>query len=167
MGQKFLYASAAQQNGFGLGSLDNKTRFLITNSDPVGHHDRLGKERHTCFPPARPANGTTVRYRNRGTDGEPASIAEPLQIGGPSFSASENGVLIFRRCPAGARLTWFDRTGKPLGTAGDAGGTVWQPNGIIVFPLAPNFNLSDSHTAEFEGQAPPATTLPVSNPNVH
>jgi Tol biopolymer transport system component len=52
--------------------------------------------------------------------GEPVSIAEPLQPGGPSFSASENGVLIFRRSRGGRQLTWFDRDGKPLGTAGDA-----------------------------------------------
>jgi hypothetical protein len=54
--------------------------------------------------------------------GEPAFIAEPLQSV-PSFSASENGVLIFRRgLGSRAQLTWFDREGKPLGTAGDAGG---------------------------------------------
>ena len=53
--------------------------------------------------------------------GEPVPIAEPLQPG-PTFSASENGVLIFRRgLVAQARLTWFDREGKPIGTAGDAG----------------------------------------------
>ena len=53
--------------------------------------------------------------------GEPVPIAEPLQLG-PTFSASENGVLIFRRgLGAQARLTWFDREGKPMGTAGDAG----------------------------------------------
>jgi hypothetical protein len=51
--------------------------------------------------------------------GEPVRVAEPLQTG-PTFSASENGVLIFRRgLVAQARLTWFDRGGKPVGTAGD------------------------------------------------
>src|SRR5262249_40945751 len=38
-----------------------------------------------------------------------------------SFSASQNGVLIFRRARGGRQLTWFNRDGKPLGTAGDAG----------------------------------------------
>ena len=39
---------------------------------------------------------------------------------GLSFSASENGVLIFRRSPgARAQLTWFDREGKTPETAGD------------------------------------------------
>jgi hypothetical protein len=53
--------------------------------------------------------------------GEPVPIAEPLQTG-PTFSASENDVLIFRRAlVAQARLTWFDRDGIPAGTARDSG----------------------------------------------
>jgi Tol biopolymer transport system component len=49
-----------------------------------------------------------------------------LKAGGTSFSASENGVLIFRRGLSGRQLTWFDRNGKPLGTAGD-GGSIFSP----------------------------------------
>jgi Tol biopolymer transport system component len=49
-------------------------------------------------------------------------IAEPLQ-GGPSFSASETGVLVLRRGRgAQAQLTWFDREGKQMSAAGDPGG---------------------------------------------
>ena len=41
--------------------------------------------------------------------GDPLFIAEPLQ-NGPSFSVSENGVLIFRHSRSGrAHLAWFDR----------------------------------------------------------
>jgi eukaryotic-like serine/threonine-protein kinase len=38
------------------------------------------------------------------------------------FSASQNGVLVYTsgRAPTGAQLTWFDRTGKRLETAGAA-----------------------------------------------
>jgi dipeptidyl aminopeptidase/acylaminoacyl peptidase len=54
--------------------------------------------------------------------GEAVSIAELVQ-GNASFSASENGVLIFRRGQGGrGQLTWFDRDGKPLGTVGEAEG---------------------------------------------
>jgi Tol biopolymer transport system component len=58
--------------------------------------------------------------RTAAVSGEPVSVAEPLQAGVPSFSASENGVLIFRRSRGGRQLMWFDRDGKPLGTVGDA-----------------------------------------------
>jgi hypothetical protein len=121
-GRRFLYYSFAQQNGVGLGTLDGKSRFLMVNPDSPGLYapSREGKEyllflrRDQLM--AQPFDAGTAAVR-----GEPVSIAEPLQPGGPSFSASENGVLIFRRIRGGRQLTWFDREGKPLGTAGDAG----------------------------------------------
>jgi Tol biopolymer transport system component len=65
---------------------------------------------------AQPFNPQTATL-----SGEPVLIAEPLQIG-PSFSSSENGVLIFRRSRGTrSQLTWFDREGRQLGTVGDAG----------------------------------------------
>jgi Tol biopolymer transport system component len=83
--------------------------------------------------------------------GEPVPIAEPLQTGGPSFFASENGVLIFRRSQGGRQLTWSDRDGKPLGTAGDAG-SIWSPRispdqkSVVFFQsggISPNIWLFD------------------------
>jgi serine/threonine protein kinase len=122
-GRRFLYGSIAQQNGVGLGSLDGKSRFLMSvNPYPLGY-----------YAPSREGKGYLLFFRrdelmaqpfDAGTatlSGEPVSIAEPLQASGPSFSASENGVLIFRRGRYGRQLTWFDREGKPQGTAGDAG----------------------------------------------
>ena len=59
--------------------------------------------------------------RTAALSSEPVFLAEPLQTG-PSFSASENGVLIFRRSQgARVQLTWFGRQGEPLGMVGDAG----------------------------------------------
>jgi Tol biopolymer transport system component len=121
-GRRFLYASFAQQNGVGLGSLDGKNRFLMINSDSPGLYapTREGRayllflRRNQLM--AQPFDAATAAFR-----GDPEFLAEPLQPG-PSFSASENGVLVFRRSRGGrARLTWFDRKGKPQGTSGDAG----------------------------------------------
>jgi eukaryotic-like serine/threonine-protein kinase len=55
--------------------------------------------------------------------GEPVRIAEPAPSGRnfPSFSTSENGVLAWKvpaSDPDKTQLTWFDRTGKQLGTVG-------------------------------------------------
>jgi WD40 repeat protein len=58
--------------------------------------------------------------------GEPTPVAEQIQmVGAPlvaSFSASDNGVLAYQTgtTTVGQSLTWFDRTGKPLGSVGDA-----------------------------------------------
>jgi Tol biopolymer transport system component len=56
--------------------------------------------------------------------GEPVPLAQ--QVGSfldfATFSASTNGVVVYRTLGGGLpRLTWFDRQGRLLGTAGDAG----------------------------------------------
>lgn len=59
--------------------------------------------------------------------GEPVPLAEQIQtVGGPPlgiFSASDNGVLVYQTGTAGGmpQLTWFDRSGKPVGVIGDRG----------------------------------------------
>ncbi len=59
--------------------------------------------------------------------GDPFPVAEQLDtasLGRPAnFSVSQNGVLAYLAGGAAAnqQLTWFDRTGKPLGTVGQPG----------------------------------------------
>jgi serine/threonine protein kinase/Tol biopolymer transport system component len=133
-GQRFLYYSSvapvvgqqnpAQRNGVALGSLDGKSRFLMPNSEPLGYYApaRDGKA-YLLFLRREQLMAQRFDVGSAALKGEPVSIAEPLQSGGPFFSASENGVLILRRSRGGlqSQLTWFDREGKPLGTAGEAG----------------------------------------------
>jgi Tol biopolymer transport system component len=121
-GRRFLYESYAQQRGVGLGTLDGKSRLLMPSSHPTARlaSSRQGKAYLFLIRGdqlmAQPFDAGTAAV-----SGDPVPIAEPLQPG-PTFSASENGVLIFRRRLGGrAQLTWIDREGKPLGTAGDAG----------------------------------------------
>jgi eukaryotic-like serine/threonine-protein kinase len=58
--------------------------------------------------------------------GDPVQLAEQVDYGGldirASFSVSQTGVLIYRSSgPQGdSQLTWFDRSGKTLGTVGAA-----------------------------------------------
>jgi len=55
--------------------------------------------------------------------GEPVTVADQLGFFSTTgfFSASTNGVLVYRTGGAGGayQLTWFDRQGKVLGTAGE------------------------------------------------
>ena len=59
--------------------------------------------------------------------GDPAPLAEGIDYDAgffrATFSVSENGVLVYRAggADAEARLTWFDRSGKELGTVGKPG----------------------------------------------
>src|SRR5262249_11671452 len=57
-------------------------------------------------------------------------LSEPVPLGeqiapidllhGFEFSASRNGVLLYRSANPEAQLAWFDRSGKRLGNVGDA-----------------------------------------------
>ena len=57
--------------------------------------------------------------------GTPAPIAEDAGVNPLTyqalFSASDGGQLAYRRLGTGSQLTWFDRSGKSLGTAGPPG----------------------------------------------
>jgi hypothetical protein len=119
--RRFLYESFAGQNGtIGLGSLDGKSR-LLSGPNTVGYYasSRQGMD-YLLFLRRSQLMAQPFDAGTAAVSGEPGLIAETLQMG-PTFSASENGVLIFRRGLSQARLTWFDREGKPIGTAGDAG----------------------------------------------
>jgi Tol biopolymer transport system component len=128
-GRRFLYGSLAQQAGVVLGSLDGKSQLLMptTNAFPLGGYAASQDGRaYLLFLRSGQLMAQPFDAGAAVLSGEPVPIAEPLQTGGPSFSASENGVLIFRRSQGGRLLTWSDREGKPQGTAGDAG-SIWSP----------------------------------------
>jgi serine/threonine protein kinase/Tol biopolymer transport system component len=122
-GRRFLYFSIGQQYGAGLGSLDGKSEFLMINPDSPGLYatSQEGKA-YLLFLRRDQLIAQPFDAKAAALSGEPLAIAAPLQTGGLSFSASENGVLIFRHSQGGrTQLTWFDREGKPLGTAGGTG----------------------------------------------
>jgi Tol biopolymer transport system component len=120
-GQRFLYNTVSRQSGIALGSLDGNTKFRILNPDSPGlcvpSPDGKG---YLLFPRRGQLLARPFDLRTAAVSGEPAFVAEPLSPG-PTFSASENGVLIFRRSRGRrAQLTWLDREGKAARTVGDA-----------------------------------------------
>ena len=78
------------------------------------------------------------------TTGDAVPLAEQVDVNNAGvgvamgfFSASQNGLLVYTsgRAPVGAQLTWFDRTGKKLDTAGapgDLGPFSFSPDGTRV-----------------------------------
>ncbi len=119
-GRRFLYYVFGQTDaGMYLGSLDSK------------EGKRIGAGSSAVFVPPSwllYVRGSTLLAQSFDPDkvtlsGDPIHIAEQVATVGPgvgAFSVSQ-GVLAYRRAlpPAANELTWYDRTGKKLGTVGE------------------------------------------------
>jgi len=109
-----------------VGSLDSKEKVILLRSSSRPLYAAPGYLLYSAGRNllARPFDASALRFT-----GEPMPVAENVDaIGetGPTgwvrMSVSTTGVLAFRREGERlGRLTWFDRTGKTLGTVGPAG----------------------------------------------
>jgi eukaryotic-like serine/threonine-protein kinase len=125
-GDHFLYlalSSAAEHNAIFAGSLSSKQRKLIINADSRMAYDKTAGiifvRDGTLM--ALPFDAAKLEVR-----GEAFPIAENVAYnplgGAASLSVSQNGVLAYRVGTFSERvLTWFDRSGKILGTVGKPG----------------------------------------------
>jgi len=135
-GRHFLYwrAGKPESEGIYVGSLDDKPgqptrKRLLATDHPVE------------FVPSPDGDSGRILVLREGTllaqsfdlrklelVGETVPVAEQVAnfLGAGQFSASQNGILVYRTGGSAeyARLTWFDRQGKNLGAASDAGYTI-------------------------------------------
>jgi serine/threonine protein kinase len=130
-GRHFIYmrgSGNAGNNGVYIGSLDvgpeqqDSKRLLATGFGAIyvpssdGESDQLLYDRDGTLM-AQPFDGRRMELT-----GEPVHVAEQLRSYSHYgfFSASTNNVLVYRTGGGGEdfQLTWFDRRGKVLGTAG-------------------------------------------------
>ena len=123
-GQHFLYLAAnhaATGNAntavvwASLDGKDNKVLFASPSNAIYASGHMVYVRENTLM--AQPFDGSSGKF-----NGEAAALSGDVQIDGTvwrgTFSASETGTLIYQPGSAGAgtRLTWFDRTGKQLGS---------------------------------------------------
>jgi serine/threonine protein kinase/Tol biopolymer transport system component len=112
-----------------VGDLDSATQRRVTNVESNAVYDPAGfvlfARQGTLM--AQPFDAGRLE-----TTGDPFPVAEQLDYSATNnvgrFTLSWNGVLAYYSGGAAAaqQLTWFDRTGKQLGTVGPPGG-MWQP----------------------------------------
>ncbi len=97
----------------------------------------------------------------RQVTGEPISVPEPAAFvraqRRASFSVSQNNVLAYRQGVTTTQLTWFDRSGRRLGTVGAPGRYVNPAiapgsNRIAITRLAPSLTESDIWLFEPRGE---------------
>lgn len=123
-GRHFLFYATGSGDGQGiyLGSLDAPETTRLTAADTAGLYAptgwllfvRQGTLVARRFDPARGA-----------LTGDPVTVADPVSVDVASgnlgaFSVSAAGLVGYRTAAGGSRrqLTWFDRSGKALGTLG-------------------------------------------------
>jgi Tol biopolymer transport system component len=135
-GRHFLYQRLSYtlgESGIYVGSLDSKpeqqNRKLILATDAAFAFvppTVLSQNARLLFLREGALLAQTFDLQKLKLTGEPTPVTEKLDtdlfLGDVGFSASQNGVMIYR---AGVRrdeqFTWFDRQGKTLGTVGDSG----------------------------------------------
>ena len=82
--------------------------------------------------------------------GEVATIEERIAEVGPNhefdFSVSETGTIAYKSGGYNSQLTWYDRTGKKLGTVG-------EPASIVVLTLSPDDKGAAAGFVDADGRA--------------
>jgi Tol biopolymer transport system component len=136
-GKHFIYlrssAVEAASSGIYLGSLETDparqdTKRLLASDLNAGYASSTsGNEGKLLFVRQNTLMAQTFDSRKFELTGDPVPVAQQIGVSNPLrwafFSASQNGVLVHRGGLAGQnlQLTWFDRQGKLIGTAGEAG----------------------------------------------
>jgi eukaryotic-like serine/threonine-protein kinase len=126
-GKRFLYFASShitplsEQNGIYIASFDGQlNRFLVPTPSGGGYAD--GK---LLFAKESTLYAQTLDFSSLSLSGSPRPVAEgvvvDLGVWHATFTASDNGFLIFQRGSAMAqtRMEWVDRNGKHLDFVGD------------------------------------------------
>jgi hypothetical protein len=169
-GRHFIYlrGSTGESGGIYLGSLDaqpdqqNSKRLIATQSSaifappgPGSVNSRIG---HILFVREGALMAQALDVRHLALAGAAVPIGENLSDSGiPRYSASTTGVLVYNTGGIGSgspttKLTWFDRSGKILGTVGEPG----QYNTVALSPDETRvaFSRMSSQARETSGRPP-------------
>jgi Tol biopolymer transport system component len=123
-GHHYIYMASGQKpedNMYRLGSLDSKESKPVAPAQTLITYAEPG---YLLFARDRTLVAQRFDLKSLKTIGEPAPVAEKIgtdAVGLARFSASRNGVLVYRTGDSGNRLLWLDRSGKELETAGGTG----------------------------------------------
>ena len=122
-GEHFLYSawSEASQPSVRLGNLSSGESRLLPNEASSTWYAPPG---YSLFNRATTLMAQPFDADKQELTGDPVPIVEGVGRGfatPPYFSASVNGILIYRGDSATSQLTWWDRTGTRLGSPGEPG----------------------------------------------
>ena len=137
-GRHFLYVRVARNapegSGVYLGSLDDKPgsarpKRLLASGFGAAYIPRKGDSTgHVVFLQDATLFAQAFDERALQLRGDPVPLAHPVgsYLDGGFFSVSQDDVIAFRRPDKEFQLTWFDREGKKIGSAGEVGSLFWR-----------------------------------------
>jgi len=141
-GRRYLYFSQGappQDDGVYVGALDSPERRRLGASDHDAAYSASG---HLLFVKDGVILAQSFDAERVELSGEAVPVAEPVAVAKPpyrgaAYSASANGTVVWRTgfLSEQMQLTWFDRSGKELGTLGepaDYGSPALSPDGTRV-----------------------------------
>lgn len=124
-GRHFLYLALSDQEkkrAIYAASLDSQERKLVLNVNSRAAYAEPG---YLFFVREGALMAQPFDPKRLEVTGQPAALAEEVHsahfTGGAAFSVSQNGILSWRSTSSAVQLTWYDRTGKPLGSVGPPG----------------------------------------------
>ncbi len=122
-GRRFLFAANSPNNEllWYVGSLDSKDRHPLTGLTGQLGVVKYSPTGHLVFVRGGTLMAQAFNLSRLELSGEAVPLANEVLDGFLAFSISSNGDLAFIRSGATSELTWFDRSGKPLGLAGPKG----------------------------------------------
>jgi eukaryotic-like serine/threonine-protein kinase len=161
-GRHFIYfrqSAIPEDTGVFIGSLDAKPeeqdlkRLLATDIGPAYAPSADPEMGHVLFMRDGTLLAQALDTRRLELSGEPVTVADHVGvfINGGFFSASANDILVYMTSGGAgtSQLTWFDREGKVVGTAG-------EPSSYYTLSLSP-----DGTRAAVSQYAFPSTNLAV------
>ncbi|MSO30685.1 MAG: serine/threonine-protein kinase [Acidobacteria bacterium] len=143
-----------------VGTFTNPLERLLVRANSQAIYTRPG---HILYMRAGSLVAQPFDASSRQTSGEPISLPEPAAFfraaRRAAFSLSQNGILAYRQGIATTQLTWFDRSGRRLGTVGTPGrylNPAISPDAsvIAITRLAPSLTESDIWLFEPRGERP-------------
>ena len=132
-GNHFVYTAAdaaEEKRGIFVGSLDGKRppKRLLPDFSAVAHVSATsGASNYLLFQRAGVLMAQSFSATSLSIEGDPVPVVEQVQ----AFSASDNGVIVYRAADPGRTLTWFDRQGHVTGTVG-------APSAYLELAISPD-----------------------------